>query len=189
MVQVGYLSLFGVAFPLVTFVALLNNLIEVRSDAFKILRLHQRVDSDQSGDIGAWLSILEFINILSVATNGAIIVFTSNSLEPLFGDLDLWRELLAFFVIEHTLFAVKGLFAFLFQDVPANTMRTLARQRYDVARFFDVGWTDPMRGHGLLNVSDEQVRRCQRYTRLFADLSDSESEEATLAAQPPQPVS
>lgn len=188
-VQVGYLSLFGVAFPLVTFVALLNNLIEVRSDAFKILRLHQRVDSDQSGDIGAWLSILEFINILSVATNGAIIVFTSNSLEPLFGDLDLWRELLAFFVIEHTLFAVKGLFAFLFQDVPANTMRTLARQRYDVARFFDVGWTDPMRGHGLLNVSDEQVRRCQRYTRLFADLSDSESEEATPAAQPPQPVS
>lgn len=185
----GYLSLFGVAFPLVTFVALLNNLIEVRSDAFKILRLHQRVDSDQSGDIGAWLSILEFINILSVATNGALIVFTSNSLEPLFGDLDLWRELLAFFVIEHVLFAVKGLFAFLFQDVPAATMRTLARQRYDVARFFDVGWTDPMRGHGLLTVSDEQVRRCQRYTRLFVDLSDSDSETATPGAQQPQPAS
>lgn len=184
----GYLSLFGVAFPLVTFVALLNNLIEVRSDAFKILRLHQRVDSDQSGDIGAWLSILEFINVLSVATNGALIVFTSNSLEPLFGDLDFWRELLAFFVIEHSLFAAKALFAFLFQDVPAATMRTLARQRYDVARFFDVGWTDPMRGHGLLTVSDEQVRRCQRYTRLFVDLSDSDSEAATPGAQQSQPV-
>lgn len=184
----GYLSLFGVAFPLVTFVALLNNLIEVRSDAFKILRLHQRVDSDQSGDIGAWLSILEFINVLSVATNRALIVFTSNSLEPLFGDLDFWRELLAFFVIEHSLFAVKALFAFLFQDVPAATMRTLARQRYDVARFFDVGWTDPMRGHGLLTVSDEQVRRCQRYTRLFVDLSDSDSEAATPGAQQSQPV-
>lgn len=159
-----------------TFVALINNLIEVRSDAFKILRLHQRVDSDQSGDIGAWLAILEFLNLLAVATNGALVVFTSNSLEPLFGDLDLWRDLLAFFVIEHTLVGVKGLFAFLFQDVPARTVRTLARQRYDVARFFDVGWTDPMQGHGLLNVSDEQVRRCWQYTRLFEQLSDSEEE-------------
>ena len=41
-IQFGYVTLFSSAYPLAGLCALLNNLIEVRSDAFKLCFIHQR---------------------------------------------------------------------------------------------------------------------------------------------------
>lgn len=41
LVQMGYVVLFSAAFPLAGVCALANNLLEIRSDAFKLAHVHQ----------------------------------------------------------------------------------------------------------------------------------------------------
>lgn len=180
-IQFGYLTLFGLAFPPASAICLLNNLIEVRTDAYKILKLSQRPNADSAGGIGAWYYILEFINILSVMTNVAMLVFTADSINILFhldrrfGD-DFWRKLLhrvvAFFIAEHILLGLKGAAAASIPDIPSKTYRTIARQKFDIARWFNVGWQNAFRGISLLQVDERQVTLCHHYAELFERASE-----------------
>lgn len=52
--QFGYVFLFSAVFPLAAVFALLNNVIEVRSDAFKLSRVCQRPFGQAVADIGTW---------------------------------------------------------------------------------------------------------------------------------------
>jgi anoctamin-4 len=55
--------------------------VECRTDGFKIIRLCQRPDASDAGDIGAWYGILQFLGFLGVLTNAALLVFTANTVE------------------------------------------------------------------------------------------------------------
>ena len=52
--QFGYVFLFSSVFPAAAFWALLNNVTEIRSDAFKMCRIYQRPFSQPASNIGAW---------------------------------------------------------------------------------------------------------------------------------------
>lgn len=52
--QFGYTFLFSSAYPMAAFWALLNNVIEIRTDAFKLCRIFQRPFAKQANSIGAW---------------------------------------------------------------------------------------------------------------------------------------
>lgn len=75
--QYGFVTIFVAAFPLAPFFALLNNILEMRLDAKKLLILYRRPVSQRVRDIGVWYRILDSIGKLSVVTNGFIIAFTS----------------------------------------------------------------------------------------------------------------
>ena len=53
-IQFGYVTLFSCAYPLAGFWALLNNVIEVRGDAFKLCFVHQRPFGQRVRNIGTW---------------------------------------------------------------------------------------------------------------------------------------
>lgn len=76
--QYGFVTIFVAAFPLAPFFALLNNVLEMRLDAKKLLTFYRRPVSQRVRDIGVWYRILDSIGKLSVITNGCIIAFTSN---------------------------------------------------------------------------------------------------------------
>jgi len=84
-VQFGYVTLFVAAFPLAPLLALANNIIEIRVDAFKLICVHRRPDPLGAEDIGTWHSILEVMAATSVVTNGLIVCFTASSLVSYFG--------------------------------------------------------------------------------------------------------
>ena len=67
--QYGFVTIFVAAFPLAPLFALLNNILEMRLDARKILTLHRRPVSQRVKDIGVWYNILECLGRLSVITN------------------------------------------------------------------------------------------------------------------------
>ncbi|KAG8790483.1 hypothetical protein FRC12_011757 [Ceratobasidium sp. 428] len=71
--QFGYIVIWSAAWPLAPLMALLNNWIELRSDAFKITAhgrrpLPQRVDT-----VGPWLEALSFITWVGALTNAALV--------------------------------------------------------------------------------------------------------------------
>ena len=59
LVQFGYVTLFSSAFPMAALCALLNNVIEIRSDAFKLCMTFQRPFGQQVQSIGTW-QVLKF---------------------------------------------------------------------------------------------------------------------------------
>ncbi|KAK7864472.1 hypothetical protein R5R35_011703 [Gryllus longicercus] len=81
--QYGFVTIFVAAFPLAPFFALLNNILEMRLDAKKLLTYFRRPVTQRVRDIGIWFRILDSIGKLSVITNGFIIAFTSNFIPKL----------------------------------------------------------------------------------------------------------
>ncbi|RNA15794.1 anoctamin-5-like isoform X2, partial [Brachionus plicatilis] len=77
-IQYGFITIFAVAFPLGPLFSLMNNVIEIRIDAFKILTQYKRPLPKKAQDIGMWHRILSTISNLAVITNGLILAFTSD---------------------------------------------------------------------------------------------------------------
>lgn len=78
-IQFGFISLFGVACPLLPFIILLSNLISQRIDAFKFLYIFNRAPERITTNIGIWENIIYFIIVLSTWTNSWIICITNNA--------------------------------------------------------------------------------------------------------------
>uniref|UniRef100_A0A8C1GV10 Anoctamin n=1 Tax=Cyprinus carpio TaxID=7962 RepID=A0A8C1GV10_CYPCA len=82
-IQFGFVTLFVASFPLAPLLALFNNLCEIRVDAWKYTTQSRRAVPEKAQDIGAWQPILQGVAILAVATNAAIIAFTSDMIPRL----------------------------------------------------------------------------------------------------------
>ena len=68
-IQFGFITLFVAAFPLGPLFALINNMIEIRVDAYKFVVLYRRSLAQKVQDIGIWYPILESVVKLSVIVN------------------------------------------------------------------------------------------------------------------------
>uniref|UniRef100_A0A8C2X4L2 Anoctamin n=1 Tax=Cyclopterus lumpus TaxID=8103 RepID=A0A8C2X4L2_CYCLU len=77
-VQFGFITLFVASFPLAPLLALFNNILEIRVDAWKFTTQFRRPVASKARNIGAWQEILNAVAILSVVTNAFIIAFTSD---------------------------------------------------------------------------------------------------------------
>ncbi|KFQ32006.1 Anoctamin-9, partial [Mesitornis unicolor] len=77
-IQYSFTTIFVAAFPLAPLLAFFNNLVEIRLDANKMMRLHRRMVPRKANDIGIWLQVLEAIGILAVIGNGLVIAITSD---------------------------------------------------------------------------------------------------------------
>lgn len=141
-VRHGYIIMFGVAFPLSALILFIGNLIEYRTDLYKMLAIQRRPKVTDVDDIGAWLNILNFLTSMSLVTTAGIVTITSDDLEscmPSFlGDWEGRNPAVNFFLFEHFLLVARLLLRFLIADVPDSTLRALARQKFIIARCFDI---------------------------------------------------
>lgn len=69
MLQYGFITIFVSAFPLAPLFALLNNILEMRLDAKKLLTYYRRPVTQRVKNIGIWYRILDSIGKLAVVTN------------------------------------------------------------------------------------------------------------------------
>ncbi|XP_074654198.1 anoctamin-7-like [Tubulanus polymorphus] len=81
--QFGFITIFVAAFPLAPLFALLNNWLEIRLDASKLVCETRRPVADRCQDIGVWFTILDALAQLSVISNAFLIAFTSEFLPKL----------------------------------------------------------------------------------------------------------
>ncbi|EDO33029.1 predicted protein, partial [Nematostella vectensis] len=121
--------LFSSAYPMAAFWALLNNVIEIRTDAFKMCRIFQRPFSQPASSIGAWQAAFEAMSVIAVITNCALIGMAANSAHWL-PDLSPANAVLMFVAIEHFLLGVKFLVAMVIPDVPQWVQDEMAKQDY-----------------------------------------------------------
>ncbi|CAF5170263.1 unnamed protein product, partial [Rotaria magnacalcarata] len=78
--QFGFITIFVAAFPVAPFFALINNWIEIRLDASKLVCATRRPIAFRSSTIGIWFNILQILAYLAIVANAFLIAFTSEFL-------------------------------------------------------------------------------------------------------------
>uniref|UniRef100_A0A915JIL9 Anoctamin n=1 Tax=Romanomermis culicivorax TaxID=13658 RepID=A0A915JIL9_ROMCU len=76
--QFGFITLFVSAFPLAPLFAFLNNIMEIRLDAYKFVVAFRRPRPARARDLGIWYGILDGVSKIAVVCNACVIAFTSD---------------------------------------------------------------------------------------------------------------
>ncbi|CAL4114068.1 unnamed protein product [Meganyctiphanes norvegica] len=134
-IQFGYVSLFSSAFPLAAFWAFLNNIIEIKSDAFKFCNLYKRPRVKRVRSIGVWQSAFELLGVIGVATNCALLCM-SPSLQSYSTNWSPVHWVLLFVALEHMTLGVKAAVMYIVDDQPRWVREKLeennCKSRHDV---------------------------------------------------------
>ncbi|PPD71606.1 hypothetical protein GOBAR_DD31497 [Gossypium barbadense] len=113
--QFGMIMMFACAFPLAFAFSALNNIAEMRTDALKLLAMLRRPVPRAAATIGAWLNIFQFLILMSICTNSALLVW-------LYDQEGKWKiepGLAAILVMEHVLLLIKFGFSRFVPEEPA----------------------------------------------------------------------
>lgn len=130
-VQFGYVTLFVVAFPATPMLALMNNIVEYRIDATKLVDLVRRPIPRSAGDIGTWYSVLNIVSWIALITNLVLILFASSSVTK---GKSAAFVLAGFIVAEHILFFIKLLIGMFYKGEPASVKEHNERQEFLVGK-------------------------------------------------------
>jgi len=98
----GYIVMFSVAYPFMTVLAMLSNMVVVRILAYRVTFLEQRAFPFGQEGIGAWKGILELLTFMGVVLNACSVVF---EMKPL-ALFDTKHKLIDFIFIEHVMMLV-----------------------------------------------------------------------------------
>jgi len=128
-IQYGYVTLFAAAFPLAPLMAVINNIIEVRTDAIKFLTGINRPPYRGAHDIGTWYGILEVIGVMAVITNCLLIGYALIPVYDLFNQ-NAYHTFVAITILEHFIFLVKFAISVLIPDQPGIIRKAIAKQEY-----------------------------------------------------------
>lgn len=140
-IQHGFLSLFGAAFPMIAFVIVASSFVETNMGAYKLLRLHRRPDSDEARDVGGWDEIVDALSALSVLSTAGLLTVTTPALQRVADERGLFANTpLAFLVFEHILIFLGVAVLLSYNVTPLATLRERSRREFFAASVFGVGW-------------------------------------------------
>jgi len=79
-IEYGYITLFASAFPLAPILSMICNLVELRSDMFKLVYVCRRPHVNRVRNIGIWRNIMYVLFTLSIASNCFLFGFTTEQM-------------------------------------------------------------------------------------------------------------
>ncbi|KAL0663827.1 hypothetical protein Bca4012_100664 [Brassica carinata] len=113
--QFGMVMMFACAFPLAFALATVSNIMDIRTTALKLLVTLQRPSPRAAATIGAWLNIWQFLVVMSICTNSALLV----CLYEKEGKWKMEPGLAAILILEHILLLLKFGLSRLVPEEPA----------------------------------------------------------------------
>lgn len=131
-IQFGYVVLFSSVYPLAALWAVVNNIVEIRSDAFKLCMVNQRPFSKKVKDIGAWQKAFEVVGGLSILTNCALMFISFHQRKDAYF-FDQLQWIVMFVTLEHCLLGIRYLLHITIQDKP-EWVRVALAKRYHASK-------------------------------------------------------
>eukprot|EP01029_Cantina_marsupialis_P011388 TRINITY_DN253_c0_g1_i10.p1 TRINITY_DN253_c0_g1~~TRINITY_DN253_c0_g1_i10.p1 ORF type:complete len:887 (+),score=221.93 TRINITY_DN253_c0_g1_i10:2878-5538(+) len=121
--QFCWVCFFSMIFPWGALCALANNIVEVRSDMYKLTHVNLRPIPKKCTHIGIWMNILRFIAYFAILVNLLMMVISLNSLDVWLNGFENltenWKEsLLIMFGVERAMFAIVTIIRISVQDKP-----------------------------------------------------------------------
>lgn len=128
-VQFGYVFLFSSVYPMAAFWAVLNNILELKTDAFKLCRVFRRPRVKKVGSIGVWQGSFELLGGIAVMTNCALLCL-SPRVRPLAPGASPVEWVLLFVLLEHLILAIKVAIMWLLPNQPLWVQQALDKISY-----------------------------------------------------------
>ncbi|XP_063770650.1 anoctamin-8 isoform X2 [Pseudophryne corroboree] len=128
-VQFGYVVLFSSAFPLAAVCALVNNIIEIRSDAFKLCSGLQRPFGRRVDGIGQWQNVMEAMGVIAIIVN-CYLIGQCGQLQRLIPWLGPESAIIFIVVLEHFALLLKYIIHVVIPDIPGWVAEEMAKLEY-----------------------------------------------------------
>ncbi|XP_019755048.2 anoctamin-8 isoform X1 [Dendroctonus ponderosae] len=125
-IQLGYVILFSSAFPPAAICAMLNNLVEIRSDAFRLGYVCQRPFGQRVPNIGTWQNCMEYMSTMAVLVNCALIGL-SGQVHRMFPDMTATQTILLIVALEHIMFIIRFIITCAIPDIPGWLATEMAK--------------------------------------------------------------
>ena len=142
-IQFGYVVFFASVVPLIGCLALVENLIKIRTDAVRSMLLLRRPFVEMAEDVGMWTSLMKAISTFGFVVNIAIIVFSTNS----YDNLPVTTKALYFLVGEQLLMIYTLVLSATFPSPPGWLKDIEMRNEFVVDKYV----------HGVDEDDDENV--------------------------------
>ncbi|KAI4202098.1 MAG: hypothetical protein LQ350_002765 [Teloschistes chrysophthalmus] len=179
-IQFGYLSLFSVVWPLTPVSFIINNWIELRSDAAKICVEMQRPTPARADSIGPWLDSLQFLTWLGSITTAALAyLFSNDGLGPdgTPATIKGWALLLTIFFSEHVFLLMRWAVRLAISKIDSPGMDKERAERFMVRKRY----LHDALGHDALDVPPPQME--EKITR---ESLEEDARQSSLRTQRPQ---
>uniref|UniRef100_A0A8C8FKE6 Anoctamin n=1 Tax=Oncorhynchus tshawytscha TaxID=74940 RepID=A0A8C8FKE6_ONCTS len=128
-VQFGYVVLFSSAFPLAAMCALINNIIEIRSDALKLCTGLQRPFGQRVESIGQWQTAMEAMGLIGIIVN-CYLIGQCGQLQRLFPWLSPEMAIISIVILEHFAILLKYIIHVAIPDIPSWVGEKIAKLEY-----------------------------------------------------------
>ncbi|XP_065335769.1 anoctamin-8 isoform X2 [Cloeon dipterum] len=128
-IQFGYVVLFSSAFPMAGLCAMLNNLIEIRTDAFKLCFIFQRPFGQRVTNIGTWQDAMEVMGIIAVLVNCALIGL-SGQVHRMFPEMSTTQTILLIVILEHVMLTLRFVISYAIPDLPSWVATEMAKVEF-----------------------------------------------------------
>lgn len=143
--QYGYITMFVSALPLVIPLAMVEILLQMRLDSYKLVRLMRRPDPELAEEVGMWTTLMASMSFFSVFSNTAIICFSSGTMVG----VTLGTRCLVCIAAEHVLLGLKVATHFFIPNPPKWVETVEARQKFVVEKH----------KHGFLRGEDMEAAK------------------------------
>ena len=122
-IEFGYVVMFATALPILPLFLLIEIIIEVRVDAWKICNELKRADPHRSEDIGVFKDIIVFMAYVGAINNAGLVVYAAGLFEAIVDSSDSFNDsnvvyLLIFIGLEHVLLFGMFLISVMIPDEP-----------------------------------------------------------------------
>ncbi|XP_047445501.1 anoctamin-8 isoform X5 [Mugil cephalus] len=128
-IQFGYVVLFSSAFPLAAMCALINNIIEIRSDALKLCTGLQRPFGQRVENIGQWQTAMEAMGLIAIIVN-CYLIGQCGQLQRLFPWLSPEMTIISIVLLEHFAILLKYVIHVAIPDIPGWVAEEMAKLEY-----------------------------------------------------------
>ena len=123
--QFGSVFLFSSVYPLAAVFALINNVIELKMDAYKLCKFTRKPTPRGVRDIGVWYAAFNITSVFSVMTNCALLAMDIDLRQAFdFGLTDL-RWMLLFIGLEHVFLVIRIMISWMIPDVSSETKKAI----------------------------------------------------------------
>ncbi|KAB1259600.1 Anoctamin-8 [Camelus dromedarius] len=187
-VQFGYVVLFSSAFPLAALCALVNNLIEIRSDALKLCTGLQRPFGQRVESIGQWQKVMEVMGVLAIVVN-CYLIGQCGQLQRLFPWLSPEAAIVSVVVLEHFALLLKYLIHVAIPDIPGWVAEEMAKLEYQRREAFKRHERQAQHRYQQQQrrrrEEEERQRHAEHHARRERDTSGREEARAEGSGQDP----
>jgi len=131
--QFAYTTMFISAYPLATTMALVNNYVMMRVQAWFFCHLCKRPVPSGVNSIGTWFGILEIISYIAVVVSAGLVAFTGDMTQNFTWTSRVWM----FFAMSGSIILVKLFVQAMYPRVDDEVHIQLARQKFIMSKLFD----------------------------------------------------